>query len=58
MIAANAYLGRMDEARKHLAALETISPGVNLARIRRGQHAIDPHRIEVLIEGMRMAGMR
>ncbi|MGR9167518.1 adenylate/guanylate cyclase domain-containing protein [Rhizobium leguminosarum] len=58
LIAANAYLGHMDEARKHLAALESISPGVNLARIRRGQHAIDPHRIEVLIEGMRMAGMR
>ncbi|MGZ2505419.1 tetratricopeptide (TPR) repeat protein, partial [Rhizobium beringeri] len=58
LIAANAYLGHMGEARKHLAALESISPGVNLARIRRGQHAIDPHRIEVLIEGMRMAGMR
>ena len=58
LIAANAHLGRMDEARKHLAGLVAISPGINLERIRRGQHAIDPHRIDVLIEGMRMAGMR
>src|SRR5262249_37442797 len=58
LISANAYLGRMVEARKHLDGLEDISPGVSLERIRRGQHSIDPHRIEVLIEGMRMAGMR
>jgi hypothetical protein len=58
LIAANAFLGRMDEAQRHLAGLEEISPSVSLERIRRGQHAIDPHRIEVLIEGMRMAGMR
>jgi len=58
LVAANAHLGRMDEARNHLAGLEAISPGISLERIRRGQHAIDPHRIDVLIEGMRMAGMR
>ena len=58
LIAANAHLGRMEEARRHVAGLEEISPGVSLERIRRGQHSIDPHRIEVLIEGMRMAGMR
>jgi adenylate cyclase len=57
LIAANAYLGRMDEARKHIASLEAISPGVSLARIRRGQHPIDPHRIDVLIDGMRLAGL-
>jgi Tfp pilus assembly protein PilF len=57
LIAANAYLGRMDEARKYLAALETISPGISLSRIRLGQKALDPHRIDVLIEGMRLAGM-
>ncbi len=57
LIAANAHLGRMDEARKHIAALEAISPGANLARIRRGQHSIDPHRIDVLIDGMRLAGL-
>jgi TolB-like protein/Tfp pilus assembly protein PilF len=57
LIAANAYLGRMEEARKYLSALEKISPGVNLSRIRRGQRALDPHRIDVLIEGMRVAGL-
>ena len=57
LIAANAHLGRMEDARRHLAALEAISPQVSLARIRRGQHAKDPYRIDVLIEGMRMAGM-
>jgi adenylate cyclase len=57
LIAANAHLGRLDEARRHLAGLQAISPGVNLARIRRGQLSRDPQRIEVLIEGMRLAGM-
>jgi adenylate cyclase len=57
LIAANAYLGRMNEARKHMASLNRISPGVSLARIRLGQRAIDPHRIEVFIEGLRMAGL-
>jgi adenylate cyclase len=57
LIAANAYLGRMDEARKYLTALKVISPGISLARIRRGQNSVDPHRIDVLIEGMRLAGM-
>jgi TolB-like protein/Tfp pilus assembly protein PilF len=57
LIAANAYLGHLDEARKYLAALMKISPGVSLSRIRRGQKAIDPHRIDVLIEGMRLAGL-
>jgi tetratricopeptide (TPR) repeat protein len=57
LIAANAYLGRMDEARAALGKLREISPEVSLARIRRGQVARDPYRIDVLIEGMRRAGM-
>ncbi len=57
LIAANAYLGRMHEAQKYLAALEKISPGINLSRIRRGQNSLDPHRIDVLIEGLRQAGL-
>jgi len=57
LIAANAYLGRMEDARRHRAALQAITPGINLARIRRGQIFRYPHRIDVLIEGMRMAGM-
>ena len=57
IIAANAYLGRMDEAHAALKKLQEISPEVSLARIRRGQMARDPRRIDVLIEGMRLAGM-
>jgi adenylate cyclase len=57
LISANAFLGRMDEAQRHLARLEAISPGVSIARIRRGQHSKDPHRIDILVEGMRLAGM-
>jgi tetratricopeptide (TPR) repeat protein len=57
LIAANAYLGRMDVARRCVEGLQSISPGVTLSRIRRGQHARDPHRIDVVIEGIRMAGL-
>ena len=57
IIAANAYLGRMEDARDGVRKLQEISPHVSLARIRRGQRARDPHRIDVLIEGMRLAGL-
>ena len=57
LIAANAHLGRIPEAREALRNLQRISPQVSLARIRRGQSSRDPHRIEVLLEGMRLAGM-
>ena len=57
LIAANAYLGHWDDAHKYVAALQKISPGVSLSRIRLGQKPLDPHRIDVLIEGMRLAGL-
>ena len=57
LIAANAHLNRMENARNYVTALQALSPGVSLSRIRHGQHFKDPHRIEVLIEGMRKAGM-
>lgn len=57
LIAGNAYLGNMDVARGYIRGLQGISPGVTLSRIRRGQHARDPRRIDVLIEGMRLAGL-
>jgi TolB-like protein/Tfp pilus assembly protein PilF len=57
LIAANAYLGRMDEARRYRERLQDLSPGITLSRIRRGQHAADADRIDVLIEGMRIAGL-
>jgi adenylate cyclase len=57
LIAANAHLGRMDEARRYRERLQVLSPGVSLSRIRRGQHTADPDRIDVLIDGMRIAGL-
>jgi TolB-like protein/Tfp pilus assembly protein PilF len=57
LIAANAYLGRMADAQEAVRRLQEISPHVTLARIRRGQRSLDPHRIDVLIEGMRLAGL-
>lgn len=58
LIAANAHLGRMDEARFHLEKLMAISPEVSLSRIRRGQPAKDESRIGPILEGLRRAGLR
>jgi adenylate cyclase len=57
LIAGNAHLGRLEDAKRALVALQTLVPGVSLERIRRGQHAKDPHRTQVLIDGMHLAGM-
>lgn len=57
LIAANAYLGRMDDARRHIEKLMAIAPGVTLSRIRAGQPARYPERIGTVLEGLRMAGM-
>jgi tetratricopeptide (TPR) repeat protein len=57
VIAAYAYLGRMDEANRALVAYRQIFPDVTLARIRNGQQTKDPRRVEVLVEGLRLAGM-
>jgi TolB-like protein len=57
LIAANALLGRMDEARRHLAQFLVIVPGMTIARIREGQPDRDPSRIAPLLEGLRRAGL-
>ena len=57
LIAGNALAGRMTEAKRALEGLNAISPGVTLSRVRRGQAARDPKRIDILIEGMRLSGM-
>ncbi|WP_245312385.1 hypothetical protein [Rhizobium sp. R693] len=57
LIAANAQLGRMEEARRHLASLLTISPEVTVASIRAGQAAKLPERIEPILAGLLLAGM-
>ncbi len=57
LIAANAYLGQMAEARRHVAALRRLVPGVTVARIRRGQPAMIPARLERLLDGLRRGGL-
>ncbi len=57
LIAANAQLGRMDEARKFLAAFRKISPGVTIARIWAGQPQKDPARCAAILEGLHLAGL-
>ena len=46
LTAASAHLGRMDDARRYAAMLQALTPGITLARIRDGQPARDPSRIE------------
>ena len=57
LVAANAHLGRMDEARRHLAELRRLAPEVTVASIRAGQCAKDPGRIEPILDGLRLAGL-
>ena len=57
LIAANAQLGRMDEAHKFLAAFRKLAPGVNIASIWAGQPQMDPTRCAAILEGLRLAGL-
>lgn len=58
LIVANAYLGRMEEAKFYLDRLRAIAPGISLSRIRAGQPEKYPERIEVVLEGLLRAGMK
>ena len=57
LIAANAQLGRMDEARRYLAKFRTLAPDVSIASIRAGQPEYDPSRMAAILEGLRIAGL-
>ena len=57
LIAANAHLGRMDEAQRYLVQFRRIAPDVTIARIRAGQPAKDPSRLAAILEGLRLAGL-
>lgn len=57
LTAANAHLGNLVEARRHLDVLMRIAPGVTIAKIKAGQPAKDPTRIAAILEGLRMAGL-
>ena len=57
LIAANAQLGRMEEARRFLKEYQRHAPGVTIANIKAGQPAKDPSRMANILEGLRLAGM-
>jgi TolB-like protein/Tfp pilus assembly protein PilF len=56
-IAANALLGRMDEARRHLGVFRIDSPAVTIRSIREGQPNLDPQRMAAILDGLRLAGL-
>jgi tetratricopeptide (TPR) repeat protein len=57
LASANAHLGRMDEAKRHLATLRRLSPGVTARLIWNGQPQRDPSRLEAVLEGLKLAGL-
>jgi TolB-like protein len=57
LIAAAIHHGRRDEARRCYDRYRRIAPGVTIASLRRGQVYRDPASLDVLVEGLRAAGM-
>jgi len=57
LVAGNAHLGRMDEARRQLVTLKRLSPGVTVARVWASQPQRDGSRVEAILEGLRLAGV-
>ena len=57
VIAANAQLGRMDEAQNWLAKFQALVPGMTVARIKAGQADKDGTRMAAILEGLRLAGL-
>ncbi len=57
LVAGNAKLGRMELARQYLTLLLENAPGTTVATIRSGQPARIPGRIEVVLDGLRLAGL-
>ncbi len=57
LIAANAQLGRMDEAHKFLDAFRKLAPSVTIASIWAGQPQKDPSRCAAILQGLRLAGL-
>lgn len=57
LVAANAHLGRMDEAKRHLATLKRLSPGVTIAQVWAAQPQKDASRTQAILDGLRLAGV-
>jgi TolB-like protein len=57
LTAANAHLGRIEQACQTRDLLIAVEPAISLSLIAAGQHMRDPSRIEVIIDGLRRAGV-
>jgi TolB-like protein/Flp pilus assembly protein TadD len=57
LIAANAHLGLLGEARRCLDAFRKLAPGISVARIWAGQPQMDPSRCANILDGLRRAGL-
>jgi tetratricopeptide (TPR) repeat protein len=57
LIAANAQLGRMEEAHRFLSEFRRIVPGITVANIWAGQPQKDPSRMAAILDGLRVAGL-
>jgi len=56
-VAANAHLGRLDEARAELSRLLAIDPKLTIAGYRAYAHFAAPEVLELLVAGLRLAGL-
>jgi TolB-like protein/class 3 adenylate cyclase/Flp pilus assembly protein TadD len=56
-IAANAHLGRLDEARAEIGRLLAIDPGATIARFRANAARSAPEFIDLVATGLRLAGL-
>jgi TolB-like protein len=57
LVAANAHLGRMKEAKHFLAELQRLAPDISVSSIKAGQPAKFPDRLDAVLDGLRLAGM-
>ena len=58
LVAANAHLGRMEEADRYLDELRKLRPGVTVAGIWAGQPQKTQDRCANVLEGLRLAGLQ
>jgi adenylate cyclase len=56
-VAANAHLGHLDEARAELGRVLAIDPKLTIASYRQYLHFAPPEVLELLVTGMRLAGL-
>ncbi|HVX66918.1 MAG TPA: winged helix-turn-helix domain-containing protein, partial [Bryobacteraceae bacterium] len=57
LAAANAHLGRIEEARRYVGELLKINPSLTVSKLRVSLRARDPSRVEVVIQGLRLGGL-